>query len=178
MELIDQVMALAKEAGFETVAVMDAGTIELKEEVRAMCAEDKCKVYGHNWTCPPACGDLDYCRSVVGRFKEGVIFETVGELEDSLDYEGMMDAGKLHRERLTDFAVKVKEICPEAVCLGAGGCTVCKTCNYPEPCRFPDKAFSSMEAYGMVVSEVCTANQVPYYHGQNTITYVGCCLVD
>lgn len=178
MELIDQVMELARDAGFEITAKMDPGTIELKEEVRAMCAEDKCRVYGHNWTCPPACGDLDHCRSVVEGFTEGILFETVGELEDSLDYEGMMDAGKLHNDRLVQLAEKIRQLCPQAVLLGAGGCRVCEKCAHPEPCRFPDKAFSSMEAYGMVVSEVCTANQVPYYNGPNTITYVGCCLVD
>ena len=177
MKLIEQVIALGEETGFEVVSRMDPKTIELKEEVRDMCAADKCRAYGHSWTCPPACGDLEYCRSVVKRYEEGILFETVGELEDSLDYESMMEAGKIHNDRLIAFSQKVKEICKDATILGAGACRVCEKCNYPDPCRFPDKAFSSMEAYGMVVNEVCTANQVPYYHGKNTITYVGCILL-
>ena len=63
--------------------------------------------------------------------------------------------------------------------LGAGACTICKECTYPdEPCRFPDKMISSMEAYGIVVSDICSANNIPYYYGPNTLTYVGCVLMN
>ena len=34
------------------------------------------------------------------------------------------------------------------------------------------------EAYGMVVSEVCKKNDIPYYYGPGTLTYVGCVLVE
>lgn len=176
METTERMLALATGIGFETAAQMDPKTIELREEVREMCAEGKCKAYGHNWTCPPACGDLEHCREVVARYEKGIIVQTVGELEDSLDFESMMEAGQTHKERIRSLAEKVREICPDALCLGAGGCTVCKECAYPDPCRFPEKAFSSMEGYGMLVSDVCKENGVLYYHGENTVTYVGCCL--
>lgn len=177
MESTGKIIELAKQCGFEVAVELDPKTIVLHEEVRAMCAEGKCKAYGHNWTCPPHCGDLDYCRGVISRYSKGVIVQTIGQLEDSLDYETMMETGGVHKKRFSDFAVKVRELYPEATCLGAGGCTVCENCNYPEPCRFPDKAFSSMEGYGMLVNEVCKANNVTYYYGQNTIAYFGCCLL-
>ena len=178
MNATEEAMALAKQCGFETEAALDPHTIVLHEEVRAMCAEGKCKAYGHNWTCPPACGDLDACRAVLGGFRKGVIVQTVGKLEDSLDYESMMDAAALHKKRFAAFAELVKERWPNAVCLGAGGCTICEKCNYPEPCRFPKRALSSMEGYGMLVSEVCKENGVPYYYGENTIAFFGCCLLE
>ncbi len=63
--------------------------------------------------------------------------------------------------------------------IGTGACTRCEKCTYPDkPCRFPDKMTSSMEALGMVVSDVCRDNGIPYYYGQGTITYVGCVLID
>ena len=65
---------------------------------------------------------------------------------------------------------------PQSLCLGAGGCTYCKTCAYPEPCRFPDKAFSSMEGYGLFVTQVCKDSGLPYYYGEKTITYTACAL--
>ena len=43
--------------------------------------------------------------------------------------------------------------------------------------RIPEKAYSSMEGYGMVVSEVCAANDMAYYYGPCTITYVACCML-
>ena len=178
MTSAEKVIELAKETGFDAAVRLDAKTVVLRDEVRAMCAEGKCKAYGRNWTCPPACGDLDYCRSVVAGYKEGVIVQTIGHLEDSMDYETMMDTSARHKENFMKLAEKVRERYPEALCLGAGGCTVCEKCNYPEPCRFPKKAFSSMEAYGMLVSEVCKANDVPYYYGENTIAFVGCFLIE
>jgi hypothetical protein len=33
-----------------------------------------------------------------------------------------------------------------------------------------------MEAYGMIVSDVCKANGIPYYYGPNTLTYCACVL--
>lgn len=177
MEATEKIVELAKQCGFDAAVKLDPKTIVLHEEVRAMCAEGKCKAYGHNWTCPPYCGDLDTCRSVIARYSEGVIVQTIGKLEDSLDYEAMMDAARLHKERFGDFAAKVKALYPEATCLGAGGCTICEKCNYPDPCRFPEKAFSSMEGYGMLVNEVCKANDLPYYYGPDTIVFFGCCLL-
>ena len=43
-------------------------------------------------------------------------------------------------------------------------------------CRFPEKMVSSMESYGIVVAEVCKANDLPYYYGKNTIAYTSCVL--
>ena len=178
MTAAEKVIELAKETGFDTAVRMDPKTIVLRDEVREMCAEGKCKAYGKNWTCPPACGDLDHCRSVVATYSDGVIIQTIGHLEDSMDYETMMDTAQVHKEHFMKLAEQVMELYPQAICLGAGGCTVCEKCAYPEPCRFPKKAFSSMEGYGMVVSEVCQANDVPYYYGENTIAFVGCCLIE
>jgi hypothetical protein len=33
-----------------------------------------------------------------------------------------------------------------------------------------------MEAYGMVVNEVCRDSGLPYYYGPETLTFVGCVL--
>jgi hypothetical protein len=36
--------------------------------------------------------------------------------------------------------------------------------------------YSSMEAYGMVVNEICGDSGIPYYYGPGTLTFVGCVL--
>lgn len=46
----------------------------------------------------------------------------------------------------------------------------------PAPCRFPDKACSSMEAYSLLVSEACKVGGLQYYHGKNTLSYTACVL--
>jgi predicted metal-binding protein len=63
--------------------------------------------------------------------------------------------------------------------LGSGGCRRCKKCTYPDaPCRFPEKKFASMEAYGMLVTQVCQDNGLDYYYGKGTITYTSCFLLE
>ena len=67
---------------------------------------------------------------------------------------------------------------PTPLFLAAGSCTVCPACTYPdEPCRFPEKAFVSLEAAGLVVSEVCESADIPYYHGKGSISYTSCVLI-
>jgi len=103
----------------------------------------------------------------------------VGELEDALDGEGMMETEARHKEYFVEFEKKLRELYPDMLAIGAGCCTKCKVCTYPDaPCRFPKQAFSSMEAYGMLVTQVCQANGLQYYYGDCTIAYTSCYLLE
>ena len=79
------------------------------------------------------------------------------------------------------FAALAEEYCACGVdChpLGAGGCTICSKCTYPdEPCRFPDKMISSMEAYGMLVLDICKKSGLTYYYGADKMAYNSCFLL-
>lgn len=164
---------LAKESGFTHIAPLDPKTIALKPEVRQMC--EVCGRYGKCWSCPPGCGTLEECAARVSSYRQGILVQTVGQLEDAFDGEGMMDAQQLQKERFGDLCERLKGY--DTLTLGAGSCTMCKNCTYPDaPCRFPDKMISSMEAYGIVVADVCSANDLPYYYGKNTIAYTSCVL--
>ena len=171
--------ALALEAGFTHAGVLDAATIELKQEVRAMCADNSCGRYGKNWSCPPACGELDELRQQIAGYRRGLLVQTVGELEDSFDIEGMMDTERRHKANMEALQAVLLEQYPKALALGAGSCTKCKDCTYPDaPCRFPRQRMASMEAYGMLVNEVCRANGMAYYYGPDTLAYTGCFLLE
>ena len=67
----------------------------------------------------------------------------------------------------------------DALMLGAGGCNYCKRCAAADdkPCPFPDKAFASLEAYGIYVSQLAEAAGLKYINGQNTITYFSAILL-
>ena len=164
---------LARQAGFRYTAQLDPATIELKEEVRQMCAA--CGQYGKRWSCPPGCGSLEEGSAKVASFQRGILVQTVGQLEDEFDVEAMLETEALHKENFRKLRLLLKE--ETVLPLGAGCCTVCKECTYPDaPCRFPEKCVSSMEAYGMVVTEVCRANGMTYNYGKNTIAYTSCVL--
>ena len=59
--------------------------------------------------------------------------------------------------------------------MGSYGCGLCPVCakKTDEPCRFPDLAMSSLEAYGIYVSKMAEAAGMNYINGANTVTYFG-----
>ena len=144
-----------------------------------MCAADKCGKYDKCWVCPPACGTVEECAQRAGQYRFGLIVQTTGQLEDSFDYDEMMSIKKRHQDTFLEFARYLLELFPNLLALGAGGCTLCESCTYPAgPCRHPDMAVSSMEAYGLLVSDLCLKNDIPYYYGPSTMTFTGCYLLN
>lgn len=169
----------AYNAGFTHAVPLDPKTVHLKPEVRQMCASNRCGQYGRRWSCPPACGSLASGAKRIAAYRQGILVQTVGTLEDELDGEGMMAAQALHKEQFAQLHVILKHQFPHLLALGAGCCTVCKNCTYPDaPCRYPEKQLTSMEAYGIEVTQVCRENSLSYYYGPLTITYTGCFLLD
>ena len=79
------------EAGFTHVALLKSSTIELMPEVREMCEKNTCHMYNKRWSCPPGCGDLEACQKKISQYEEGIIVQTVGQLEDPMDGETMME---------------------------------------------------------------------------------------
>ena len=169
---------LGAEVGFTHTAPLKVATIELKDAVRDMCAVNSCGQYGKNWACPPGCGTLDECRARVAEYEEGILVQTVGDLEDPMDGEGMMAAAEAHGEHFQAMYARLRELYPHVLAIGAGSCRQCSSCTYPDaPCRFPERRTSSMEAYGMMVMEVCKKNGLAYYYGSDHIAYTSCFLL-
>ena len=166
----------ARELGFDTVAPLDPSTLEARQDVRDMCRADKCMIFGRNWGCPPHCGTVEECQAKMRSYSRGILLQTVGHMQKTIDSKCYRETERRHIQGFYALAEFVKEKYPDALCLGAGGCRVCKKCAHPEPCRFPEKAISSMEGYGLFVTQVCRDTGVPYYHGEKTITYTACVL--
>ncbi len=129
---IKKIEQMGMEQGFSHVVLLDCDTIELKPEVRQMCAADTCHKYDKCWSCPPGCGSLEECEAKVRQYKYGIIVQTVGELEDAFDGEGMMETEARHKEYFVEFEKKLREIYPDMLAIGAGCCTKCKVCTYPD----------------------------------------------
>ncbi|MBE5996707.1 MAG: DUF2284 domain-containing protein [Lachnospiraceae bacterium] len=175
---LEEMIRTGKECGFTHVAPLRADTIQLNPEVRKMCESNSCGMYGANWCCPPGMGELKQCEEIIRRYSEGILVQTVGELEDMLDGETMMETEAAHKEHFDEMHRILLGKYPHLLACGAGTCTRCKKCTYPDaPCRFPENHYASMEAYGMLVTQVCQANDLPYYYGPCTIAYTSCFLL-
>ena len=94
----------------------------------------------------------------------------------ALDFEGMQEGGReqSRRSRLLDEALR-SEGYEGYLHLSKGGCGACSPCAKVkgEPCRFPDRALSSLEAYGINVSATVKSTSMKYINGVNTVTYFG-----
>ena len=169
---------MAEAAGFSAWKYLDATTIDLKPEVRDMCAVNSCGQYDKRWSCPPGCGSLEECTEKLRGFTGGILVQTYGDIEDGFDFEAMMEIEADHKAHFTQMYEALREESAEVLALGAGCCTQCAKCTYPdEKCRFPEKMVSSMEAYGMLVIEICQKNGLTYYYGPDKMAYTSCFLV-
>lgn len=178
MDEMSRVAVNAEKYGFSHAGVLRAESLRLRSEVRDMCSADKCQMYGKSWMCPPACGSLEENTQKITPYKAGIIVQTTGQLEDDYDYEGMTEAGRLQKERFFAFGDILRKNYPDMLALSSGGCELCKACTYPDaPCRHPESATPSMEAFGLLVSDVCKSNGMGYYYGPQTITYSACYLL-
>ncbi len=174
----EQLCEMARDVGFSAWAALNPATIELKTEVRDMCAANFCGQYGKRWSCPPGCGTLEECGERLKACTRGILVQTYGDIEDSYDFEAMMEIEAEHKEHFSEMYEALRDAGIPVLAIGAGCCTQCAQCTYPdEPCRFPDKMTSSMEAYGMVVLEICKANGLQYYYGSHKIAYTSCFLL-
>jgi len=143
-----------------------------------MCSADRCGQYNKNWRCPPGCGSIEEASERTAQYSYGIIVQTIGRMEDEFDYEAIQEAGGKHGKNFAALVEKLKARYPDMLPMGAGTCKLCDTCTYPdEPCRYPDKSITSMEAYGLWVSKVCKMSGIPYNNGKDTITFTSCYLL-
>jgi predicted metal-binding protein len=178
-EIYELLKKNALDLGAYKASVISTSEIKLDRAFRDMCASNACGVYGKCYMCPPDVGDIDVLMAEVSEYDYALVYQTVSELEDSFDFEGMVAAKKRTYPIAQAFRA-VFEDCniKKVLHLGAGGCGVCKKCakQTGEPCRFPEKAMPSLEAYGFNVSELAKSAGMRYINGQNTITYFGAIL--
>ena len=172
----EQAERLAADAGFDHWGVFDVGELRFLPQVRAACEENKCGAYGKRWSCPPGCGSLAECEARARAFSWGILLQTTGRMEDDFDVEAMRETERVQKERFEAFLARLSTE-ERYLPLGVGACTVCAKCSYPdEPCRFPARMHPSMEAFGLLVTDVCRAADIPYYYGPRTITF-SCCIL-
>jgi|APSaa5957512622_1039677.scaffolds.fasta_scaffold144983_1 predicted metal-binding protein len=155
--------------------LIDVDKIPFDESLRSYCKVNYCGSYGKNYACPPHVGDEKELIKNAQKYQKALVFQTVASLKDSYDIEGMKEAAINHSKVGDRINETIKTQFSHYLQLTAGGCTVCKTCKVIEdkPCKFPEKAISSLEAYCMNVALLAERCHMKYINGQNTVTYFG-----
>lgn len=165
--------------GARRVGFVPVREIVFDASFRALCEQNSCGQYGRNWMCPPDVGPMEELMARARRYDTALVFQTVDALEDSFDVAGMA-AARDRMNRLIQAArgPLSRALAPDPLFLGAGGCRACRACARPSgrPCRDPARALSSLEAYGVAVSQLAERAGMPYVNGPGTVTYFGAAL--
>ena len=121
------------ELGAYRANVIKAEDIVTDRVFRDICASNSCGMFGRCWTCPPDIGDIDKLMQDIHNYQYALVYQFVAPIEDSYDFEGMMDAAASHNQlvmKIRDF-VTLDSFGTELdgiLHLGAGGCHVCEIC--------------------------------------------------
>ena len=151
MNAWNQLAERAVELGAFRAGVIPVSEITFDRSFRDICASNACGNYGRCWMCPPDTGDIDTLMAQARSYDWALVYQTVSPLEDSFDFEGMMEAAHRHSQ----LSQQIGQLCGQL------------------PGRHPEQAMASLEAYGVNVSELASASGMKYINGQNTVTYFG-----
>jgi predicted metal-binding protein len=145
---------------------------------RAACEANACGFFGACWMCPPDVGEVEELIARAKAYEHALVFQTVCDIDDSFDIEGMHRAARQHNRlivRLRHAAVRAGYDC---LALGAGACGGCSVCSKKkgEPCRYPERAVIPLEAAEIDVIALAKSADLPYLNGKHTVTYFGALL--
>ncbi|HAX39858.1 MAG TPA: hypothetical protein DCY10_03105 [Clostridiales bacterium] len=159
----------------QAFAILNTGEIRFDPAFRVSCESNACGFYGACWMCPPDVGDVHVLMARAKSYEHALVFQTVHEIADSFDIEGMRRASKQHNRLIYQLRRAAERQVMDCFLLGAGACGGCKTCarKKNEPCTHPDRAVVPLEAAGVDVYQLAKLSGLPYMNGKNTVTYFG-----
>ena len=171
----DDLIRMTLEAGAVKAAVIRMEGIVTSPVFRDICASKSCGMYGRCWMCPPDIGGIDELIGRLRSYMHGLLYQTIHEIEDSFDIEGMGEAAGKHARVSQAVNDALKGRLPGCLHLSCGGCHLCERCARldDEPCRQPERALPPMEGYGIDVFNTTKPTELKYINGQNTVTFFG-----
>jgi len=176
----EELVQWALACGADHAAALPGGQVVLDEGFREICRGNACGNYGNCYMCPPDVGDIHQLMAAVRACPAAVLYQTIHPLEDSYDYEGMVEAGKRHAAMSQALESKLRETPGRSYLhLTLGGCRLCDVCAKREglPCRHPGNVLPSLESYGVNVYSTAQHAGLAYINGADTVTYFGMVLL-
>lgn len=76
--------------------IIETSNLQFSRQVVDMCKANRCGRYGKYWTCPPAVDGQKRLKEYRQCYGHILVMTTCHNLQDSFDYEGMINAGKQH----------------------------------------------------------------------------------
>lgn len=171
-----ELVQAALTAGAAKAALIGAEQVVYSESFRKICEGNQCGCWGKCWACPPEIGEVGELVAQAKKYPRGLLYQTIGMLEDSFDVEGMFAAGANHAQVSLRLQKRLPGLLKAPFLhLSCGGCHLCPVCakRTGEPCRNPEYALPAMEGYGIDVYNTTCTTALKYINGTNTVTYFG-----
>ena len=163
-----------KRIGIHEYGLISPAEIVFEPEIRKMCEDNVCRLYGTSWACPPAVGTVEECRRRCFQYADALVFNAVYALEDSFDYEGMVKGHDAFKVLCSQLYALAKAQRRNFLLLSNEGGGRCRECTYPSaPCRKPELLFPALEGFGINVAKLAASGRMKYTHDENTVTYFG-----
>ena len=174
-----RVEEFTQQLGIETYLEFGSEVLVPEERIRGFCFENKCDNYGHNYMCPPYVGSLEEIRDRLRKFQRGLLLQYSTDIDVRSNREGVI-------QTKIDFHNKILQmeeflgnrgINPLWGMIG-GNCGLCDICKARsnEPCLYPDKARTSLEAIAVDVVGLLDKFGLDSEFHADKITWTGCIL--
>lgn len=135
-----------KEIGIHEYGVISTAEIPFEQEIWNICEGNAYRLYGKTWACPPAVGTVEECWARCLSYETAMVFNAVYPMEDSFDYEGMMQGHGAFKDLCDRLYTLAKTQLCKFLLLSNEGCNRRKNCTYPSAsCRQPELLFPSLE---------------------------------
>ncbi|MBQ8610477.1 MAG: DUF2284 domain-containing protein [Oscillospiraceae bacterium] len=176
----NEMLALAKAAGFDAACVVDTADIVFDPAFRPYCAANYCGQYGANYTCPPDCGEPEAMKQRITAHKKALVLQTLWEIPDWHDTARIKNSKSSHNAG----ELKVMKILREAGILGfivgSSNCSLCSPCGAQtgKPCPHPDERWSCMSAYCIYVKALAERCGMMYDNGPGKVAFFGMYVFD
>ncbi|SFA89058.1 Predicted metal-binding protein [Acetitomaculum ruminis DSM 5522] len=160
----------------------DAKDIPFSDKIFTVCETD-CVRYNKSWACPPHAGTIDDNIKRIGKYKQFMVFSTVWEVSDSMNYQACLFMKKEHESLTRDFRKKLlnhfdleeqslDEDSNPPIYILSSGCTICDECTCPkEPCRHPKERLMTAESHGILLVQVLEDLGLTSSYDGTTVVY-------
>lgn len=164
--LRDRLIESFKELAYDEFKEIALDDIIFSTDVFSQCARNTCGNFGAYYTCNG--GTIEESKERILKYKQAFLVNKIVELKRGKE---MMESLKCVAD--TNDALRKAFEDEKVMLMGAGPCTICKTCAIREekPCRHPDKIQYSMEGSGIDVVRMSINHKMTYNAGRGKIGY-------
>ncbi len=149
-DLIQKLLEKGKPFGLTEVFLFSVEEIIVAEWVHLKCHYG-CKQYNTNWCCPPATPPIETVRNILKDYSIALLligrkklpyFSRNNQSKRAMQVRCWKGTVSLERMLFLEGYYKAFSLVGES-------CGLCKTCAYPEDCKFPQEKRPSVESFSI-----------------------------